>query len=255
MVDTNKKLPEHAWDTEEVVPKYGTIYGFQGILGEHKFVFSNPAEPENYSYQEVDASGTYKTLQKSKEKVEIQTCLDVGEKRSYCAGGTSNHCDGNVDQKNMSTSRKDTVGDDGESIGGKKFVTHVQGQYRVAGSADANFVLDSQQASPLSKTKSFFATDGDRIYEHDGDDNSAYTGDYVQAVTGNKISMVEKGDYAVHVQKGNYDCHVAANGRIYTDKDLLIESGTKITLKVGGSTIEITPSNITIKSARIDLNP
>ena len=37
--------------------------------------------------------------------------------------------------------------------------------------------------------------------------------------------------------------------------DCKIESPTKIILKVGDSTITMTPDNITIKATRVDINP
>jgi hypothetical protein len=66
--------------------------------------------------------------------------------------------------------------------------------------------------------------------------------------------MVNEGDYAVHVQSGNYDTHIKQKARIYADSDILFESKSKITLKVGSSTIEITPNSVTVNSTRIDLN-
>ena len=59
--------------------------------------------------------------------------------------------------------------------------------------------------------------------------------------------MVNEGDYAVHVQSGNYDAYIKKKARIYADSDILFESKSKITLKVGNQTIVITPD-------RIDLN-
>jgi hypothetical protein len=66
--------------------------------------------------------------------------------------------------------------------------------------------------------------------------------------------MVNEGDYAVHVQSGNYDAYINQKARIYADSDILLESKSKITLKVGGSTILITPSAITVTSGAINLN-
>ena len=62
--------------------------------------------------------------------------------------------------------------------------------------------------------------------------------------------MVKDGDYGVHVQDKNIDFKAdSGKAQIKTAKDITIESDTKITLKVGGSTIVITPTDITITAA------
>ena len=63
--------------------------------------------------------------------------------------------------------------------------------------------------------------------------------------TGNQLVTV-KGDQKVTVTSGNHKLHVKA-GKSET------EAATKIVLKVGGSSIEMTPSGITIKAAKIDV--
>ena len=254
MVNTNKKIPEHCWDNDEVIPTSGWITGWQGINGEKSFVFSHPEKPDQWSSQEVSATGSYKTKQYDKEKNEIETALFTGDGRVYKGGGWSNHTDGQKDESNWSTSRTTTKGDVADYSGKTRSVFTYDKKIDVAGGGQFGGVLDTQQASPVSGTKNFFTVDGDDVREYTGDCNRAYKGDFVEACSGNKVTMVENGDYALHTQSGNWDTHVAKNGRLYTGTDLLIESGTKITLKVGGSTIEITPSRIKLTSARIDLN-
>lgn len=253
MVDTNKKLPEHGWDTEEIVPKYGTTYGKQDILGNHSYYYANPSDAENYSYQKYDVTGSYETLQKDGDKNEIRTSLKTGEIRGYNAGGVSTQTDGHNDVNIESTSRRTVKGDDASSAK-RSFKMYQTGQIESVGGYSEKFTVGKKN-SPLATTKNFVGTDGDEVHEHAGNRHEAFEKDYVQAVSGNKLTMVENGDYGIHVQTGNYDTHIAEKGRIYTENDLLIESGTKIVLKVGNSTIEILPSKVTIISDRIDLNP
>lgn len=96
-------------------------------------------------------------------------------------------------------------------------------------------------------------TQGDHREIVGGDHASAVGGDCAIGVTGKTTLKVGgglelKGDQALNMK-------VDANGVVQFGKDLLIESLTSITLKVGDSTITMTPGNITLKSARIDLNP
>ena len=50
--------------------------------------------------------------------------------------------------------------------------------------------------------------------------------------------MVNEGDYALNIQAGNYDTQILKKARIYAGEDILIQSGTNITLQApGGVTI------------------
>lgn len=272
MVDTNKKLPEHGWDTEEIVPKYGTTYGQQDILGSHKFVYANPDEPENYSYQKFDASGSYETLQKDKDKNEIKTNLNTGEIRGYTAGSSSSQTDGHNDVNIESTSRRNVKGDD-SSASKRSFKLYQEGEIKAVGSYSETFTVGKKN-SPLALTKSFNGTDGDQVNEHSGNWHEAFEKDQVAAIKGNKITMVEGGDYAVHVQKGSFDMQVS-EGKLHlmsSADDLIANSNVKVLLEVGsqakitidpstirlevggGSYIEITSGEIKMVSPRIDLN-
>jgi hypothetical protein len=252
MVDTNKKLPKHGWDDEEIVPKYGTTYGEQDILGNHKYVYANPAEPEKYSYQKYDVTGSYETLQKDEQKSEIRTILKTGEVRGYTAGNASEHFDGNRDTSGESTNRSTYRGDN-SSTARRSINGYPKGKLETVGVYTQSFTLGDKN-SPTTTTKHFVGTDGDEVHEHSGNRHEAFEKDYVQAVTGNKLTMVENGDYGLHVQSGNYDAHIQQKGRIYSGNDLLIESGSKITLKVGASTIVITAGSIEMDSPAIFLN-
>jgi hypothetical protein len=101
-------------------------------------------------------------------------------------------------------------------------------------------------------------SEGDHIQEYSGHYHESFEKDNVKTVSGNKIAIVETGDNAMHVQSGNWDTHVAEKSRLYSGNDILIESGTKITLKVGNSRIIIEPNHIQIisnnKTGLIDLN-
>ena len=273
MVDTNKKLPKHGWDDEEIVPKYGTTYGQRDLLGRQELYYSNPAEPENYSYQKFDPSGSYETLQKDKSKNEIRTTLHTGETRGYTAGSSSENTDNHKDIKVGATSRKDVTGDDSSAAGGKSLMISQKGKIESVGGFSQVFTVGKKN-SPLAMTKTFNGTDGDQVCEHSGNWHEAFEQDHCAAVTGNKITMIEKGDYAVHIQKGGYDMQVS-EGKLHlmsSGDDLIANSNVKVLLQVGtnakvtvepasiklqvgdGSYIEITAGEIKMVSPIINLN-
>jgi hypothetical protein len=123
-----------------------------------------------------------------------------------------------------------------------------------------------------SESKSYSTSQGDVVEEHSGNFHISYEQDFISAIKSNMITMVNEGDYALSVQAGNYDAQIMQKARIYASSDILIESLTKVTLKVGVSTIVLTPTDITLDVAgvsnitldalgitqvgpRIDLNP
>lgn len=248
MVDTNKKLPKHGWDDKEIVPKKGFTTGYQDILGNKEITYASPSEPDKYSYQKTRASGSYETIQIDSSKKEIRTLFAPGEERGYTGGGKSTQVDGHQDNNTESTFRINVAGDFGTS---NKTLYHTSTE----GSVIAHNRYKDEYVVAASESKSYYGTFGDHATEHDGNWHEGFKKDHVEAIAKNKITMVEGGDYALHIQKGNADTHIAQKGRIFSGSDMLIESKTKITLKVGASTITITSGNITIKSPRIDLNP
>lgn len=269
MVDTNKKLPKHGWDDDEIVPEQGWVTGEQDILGSKNFKYANPDKPEEFSTQKVSATGSYETTQYDKSKKEIVTTLDVGERRGYIAGGSSQQVDGHKDTNVESTSRENVTGDKGvSSKASYEGVTN--GKYSAISGSYYTFTVGTR-----SESKNFCGTDGDCVQEHSGNWHEAFEKDQVQAVKKNKITMIEEGDYAIHTQKGNFDLQVS-QGKLHlmtSASDLIANSNVKILLQVGqnakvtmepakvklqvgdNSYIEITSGGIKMVSPRIDLNP
>jgi len=248
MTDHNKKLPVDPWSEKEIEVKYPWVYGEADNLGGLNFKYRNIKEPDKNSSQSLNPSGSYETVQQDGERKEIKTSLNPGETRSYTGGGASTQTDGHADENNEATKRTTAAGDVG-----------LQGARNLLQGFAENVIEGSKNKSSFtmgaSESKVYESSKGDIIKEHSGNEHSSYEGDKVTSIKGNNINMIQEGDYSLHVQSGNYDVQVQTKGRIKTDSDLLIESTTKITLKVGESTIEITPSGIVIKSSRIDLNP
>lgn len=269
MVDTNKKLPKHAWDDDEIQTEQGWVTGEQDILGTKNFKYANPDKPDDYSIQEVLATGSYRTIQFDKNKKQIETCFNIGQCHGYTAGGKSTQVDGHINLNGESTIATNSKGDHG--VTAKTQYTGITDQQVVV-------VERAEHKSVVATigvgTKSFFTTSGDSVYEHKNDQHEGIEGNHVSAVTGNKITMIKEGDYAIHTAAGNYDLQVS-KGKLHlmtSAGDLIANSNVKVLLQVGtqskvtveparvrlevggGSYIEITAGKITLKSPRIDLN-
>ena len=268
MVNTNKKLCEHGWDNYEIIPEQGWLTGEQDILGGCFKKNANPDKPEDYSTQKVSPTGSYETTQYDKNKKEIVTNLCVGEIRGYTAGGCSSQTDGHNDTNVESTSRENVTGDKGVSSK-TSYETAVNSKYSSISGSYYTFTV-----GPRSESKTFSGTDGDVAEEFSGHRHSAYEKDKVEAVKGNKVTMIEEGDYAIHTSKGNFDLQVS-EGKLHlmtSADDLIANSNVKVLLQVGnqskvtvepskvrlevggGSYIEITSGSIKMVSPRIDLN-
>lgn len=191
-------------------------------------------EPGKEAVFHVEPSGSYEGHGPDGQKVSVS----VGKEHSYNAEGTSSTTDGHSDTKVGGSSRTNTDGGSSAETGGN--------QYSGGGGISVSATADSQINSATGGDK-FETTSGSIVTDHEGNVNHNTTGDYVTQVTGNKHDMVS-GEYGIHVSGGNMD--VAVDGGNYK-----VESPTKIILKVGSSTITMTPDNITIKATKIELNP
>lgn len=240
MSDDNKKLPVDPWSSGDIELKYGYIKGYRNLLGGHHFEYYSPEEPNKASSQTLSTEGSYVTKQHDDSKKEIITKLQPGEVRDYTSGGTSIHNDGHTDARVMSTIRTVVDGDRGTQIGRNKHESVGGTKIETARESAKNIGFGA------SESRNYEMSAGDEVSEHSGNKHVGYEKDYVISVKKNKIQMINEGDYSTHVQAGNWDTHVKQKGRFYADDDILIESATKITLKVGDSTIVITGSRIDI---------
>jgi hypothetical protein len=263
----NKKLPDTKLCREEVTAKHPYTTGQCGMLGDSEYCFASPKEPENYFVQKTRASGSYETIDYDSSKAEIITKFNPGENRNYCAGGNSNQVDGNDDVNIESTSRTNVAGDRGVSC---KTAYHVSTE----GSVIAHNRSKKEFVVAASDSVSFNGSFGDQVNEHSGNWHESFEKDHVSAITGNKITMIKEGEYAIHTQKGNFDLQVT-EGQLHlmtSGGDLIANSNVKVLLQVGsqskvtidpssiklqvggGSYIEITAGEIKMVSPKINLN-
>lgn len=252
MVDINPKFPKHTWDDKEIEPKYGTLHGWRGILGECSFTYSNPDEPTKYSWQKIEPTGSMETLSMDDKEGQNYTNLTIGNKFSYTTDGESSQVDGHKDSNCESTIRENCEGDIGRS-GKKSHIVFTDGQVESIDKGKVSIITSASESWNASGSY------GDTVNEHSGHWHESFEKDRVTNVNLNNILMVSEGDCSTHVQSGNYDAKVKEKYKVFSGNDLLIQSATKITLRVGNSSIVIEPDHIYIiannSQSRIDLNP
>lgn len=251
--DSNKKLPNVPTIDSGTKP-ISRLEIIQRPDGKGSVTYSPTEldEIEQYSFEEIwSPMGSFET-RASHNKTELKTSLNF-ETRGYNIGGHSTTHETHSETYVQDTRKVTVEGDNSKEIGRNNY--EVTAGQKVSSSLEGTI---ENSAAGASEAPTYKLSEGDVIQEHSGHYHQAFGGDKVQTVTGNKLTMIKAGDYGCHVQGGSWDTQVSSNGRIYTSKDLLIESATKITLKVGTSTIVITSSNVEIiansKSGKIYLN-
>lgn len=195
--------------------------------------------------------GSYKTRE-SHSRTELTTSLGY-EYRGLNIGGSSETIEGSKESYVRDTRKTTTEGDVAIETGRNQHIVVAGLETQVKKLGAVVSTVGSSDAP------TYDLHEGDRIQRTTGDVHKAVENDEVKVVGGNKILMVKDGDYAAHVQSGGWDTKVTKKTKLFSGTDLLIQSATKITLRVGTSSIVITPNNIEIiaqnSSGIIDLNP
>lgn len=157
----------------------------------------------------------------------------VAGKHTYVKGGTTLTVDDNHDEKIGGSTRSSVHGDSHTEVGGVKS-SMTQGDHREIVGGDH---VSSVQGDSVSGVQ------GKAEYKFGGGLKLKFDGTKSDHNTVNSIA-----DVATRAEFGK-------TLDVYALQDITIESLTKITLRVGGSTITIEPKHITLVSDRIDLNP
>lgn len=268
--ESNKKLPKNPGEvTGSVDIRDLDIMLRPDGKGSQIYAPFEFSEAKNNSFEESwTPMGSY-TSRESHEKTELSTSMSF-ETRSYNVGGHSFTSEASVETYVKDTSKTTTEGDKSEEIGKNKF-TVVAGQN--IGSARKGTV--QSLADGNSEAPAYIMSAGDLVCEHSGNDFKSFEKDCVQSVKGNKMTMIQEGDYAIHTQQGNFDLQVSS-GKLHlmtSGDDLIANSNVKVLVQVGaqskitvepakirlevgsGSYIEITSATIKMVSPKIDLNP
>lgn len=261
-VDHNKKLPLDPANSGMEM-EYGYIHGEADALGGHHFKHINIEDPESYSEQTLKPSGSYKATNYDDQKKEITASLAPGEVRNYVGGGQSNQTDGHHDDNGEQTRRVVTKHDSGFENGRNQYAGVKENRITVAKN-------EFRMTVGASESKDWQTSKGDIVSEHTGNEHRSHEGDSVHSIKGNKITMVNEGEYSIHVQAGNMDTRIEdGKHKIYSGDNMFIETGaklsvnaasdititsqTKITFKVGGSSIEIVDGQITLTAGSIKM--
>jgi len=232
--------PNNAHPKIQFLGKYPNLH----VVQDHALQILKSLEPGKESLFHVLPTGNYTGHGPDGAEVNVT----VGKQHKYNADGHSSTTDGHQDSKISGSNRSAVQGGDHTEIAGNK--------YEGGGGVSVSGTKGSQITH--SDGDMFHTSEGNIITDHTGSVNHNYTGDFVDQVNGNKMNMI-KGEYGINISEGNLDIQIDdGKARIFASSDILIESGTKITLKVGTSTIVITASTIEIMakggSGRIDIN-
>lgn len=252
--DSNRKHPLIKFEGN-----YPNIYVTQGIDG---YQAIRSLQPGKESFFEIFTTGSYRSHGPEGEEVRVS----MGKKHEYGVDGASVTNDGHVDEKVKGTKRSNVDGSRHQETA--KNVSEAGGGVKIEGTKDSKY--DAQ-----TKGDKFGTTKGNVVTEHTGNVHTVNIGDVVNVYKGNFHETVSDGDAGINVQQGNLDTKVnSGKMRFEVEKNVslishdqinvLVDKGAgtismtainKITLTVGGSSITMTPDNVTIVSPRIDLNP
>lgn len=249
--DPNKRLPETPSASKELRYPYFRVE--QDVSGNKTVVSRIPGDKSSDFSEKYSSTGSYEAVEAHPDRGEIRTSLNAGDVMSYTTGGSAVNVDGHSDQSVKSTSRTSVAGDSSTQVG-RNGSSMIAGQ-EMSGRGGPQISRGKAGSSGTGDdNKTYSSSGGDMVNEHTGNYHEAYRKNLVTSVTKNAVTMVNSGDYSLHVQSGNYDAQAKGKSRIYSEGELLIESATKITLKVGGSTVVISSAGIDIDGSRIDLN-
>jgi hypothetical protein len=236
----NKKVPDPIAITNP--GDYPYVFGYRDTNGAGVITGVNPNKPNESYRSEINHDGSFETREISDEFDGMVTSHVHHERLN--AGSTSKNNDGNVDISGQATLNMNIKGDIGSSSGGT--------EYRAANKSVVGTSESSTSVAPGGKT---YRLHDDDVIEYMSKDRAiSVDGNEVKAVGGSSITMIS-GGYGIHAQGTGLDLQSETRGQFNCLGDIQITSLTNITLKVGASTITITPASIIIKSPRVDINP
>jgi hypothetical protein len=282
--DKKVKSPKDPVSDMKIEPKQGWWYGSADPLGGHSFVYVNPNKKEEYFQQTLSAHGSFSAHSYDDDEKGFHVGLNVGGVRKYNTKSVSHQTDGQHQSDVEKCVFNQSGGDKGSATVGDTYSGRSGNHIHGMGGNQLNFLQGG------SDVKNYRVVNGDVGNKYEGHVHTSYKKDEVKAFKeGNKLTMIEKGDFAVNVQKGNWDTDVASKVRLRSGKamlyttddtwdaqsaksmalqtdtslrtkskqgttfeageDFMISSDSKITLKVGGSSIEITDGSIKINSS------
>lgn len=263
------KLPVNAGKaTKEVDVRFTEVILRPDGKGSQVYTPYDFQEALSNSFEEAWTPGGSYTTRESHEKTELCTSMSF-ETRSYNIGGHSFTGEAHVETYVKDTNKLTVEGDNAKEIGGNDLLAVAKQRVKSIGGGTIENTGAGRSDAPTYRMSA-----GDHIQEHSGSDFRSFEKDSVQSIKGNKMTMIQEGDYAIHTQSGNFDLQVSA-GKLHlmtSADDLIANSNVKVLVQVGsqskitvdpakirlevggGSYIEITSGGIKMVSPRIDLN-
>jgi type VI secretion system secreted protein VgrG len=274
----NKLLDKTPYDDGRSEPDYPFVGGFSDDLGRSEIFYADPDKPDKAFHEKIGYAGNFA----SEEANGLRNELNI-EVRSYTTGGHSHNSDGQHALYSQSNINQVAKQDLGLTAGGNTIKG--SGEQELGGAAQSTY-------SVADGGNHYKAASGDVVYTADGDMNFGANGSFCIGTGGSRIESVGE-EYYLYAS-GNIDIggeeklqvhstgalsinttatmnvistgimgiatqatmNVSSTGTmgINSQADVTIESASKITLKVGGSSIEITSGGIKLVGTRIDLN-
>lgn len=230
-VDNNQKLPDSDVEWE---------YPFNQVrqtAGGHETHYNST--PGKESHREFHPGGTYHETSTNGKKVQLTADKDyhvVTEGSSYATGGADdNHTKGGSRQNSEGGVHRET----GLDLSGGVYGSLAE-------------VVKAMSYTHAVGPKTEIREGGTVQDNNDGDNHHNVLGDKVTFIEGTKYEQIS-GEHGTHLPNGNMDVQLdSGKYRMKTGNDILIESDTKITFKVGSSTIVMEAGKITITASEID---
>lgn len=232
MTDDNKRLPrttksdgtkwEYPWNQVTASPGGHEIH-----------INSTPGEE---STRHFHPAGTFTEVHKDGTSIN----LTAGKHYHTSSSGSTNTVEGAKDQLVLRGTRNNNL--QGQHSETAEDVTHgIYGQN-----------ITSSKGQGLHYSQDQINHSGPGVFHDQAEDqHQSIAGDFITFIQGTKYDQINE-EYGIHVPNGNMDLQIdSGQFRIKSGQDLKIESDTKITLKVGSSTIVIESGSITIKSSSI----
>jgi len=253
----NKKHPEDPRDKPlgtlgAADPKYPWVGGTVDILGREDIHYADPDKPYEAFHKVLNHSGSSTITETAQNPKDALTNEFMYHKRSYAASGSSSYHEGHGEQASLVSTSSSVAQHTGMQSGGNMY----QGAGKLSISASQGGTSGCTTAGD-----GYTSSNGDDYNEHVGNKSNNTEGNVVDTICGDKCTVISKGSndtsgsgqYLINVQDGNMDTQVdGGKYRVKAGNDITIDSTTKITLVVGGSSIVIEPSKITITSAAVE---
>lgn len=237
MVDTNKRAATpDIEDNQQLSFMHLFIQG--NDAGKVSLEYFNPKESSLTTSLALDYNGGHSFSQPG-----INQTVNADQVNQYNSKGAGRFTDGNINETGEGTRNDVTKGDINNESGG---TAYSGSQMSIGGSKGGGASILHDTVYTVAKK--------DIVATVEGSEFSEIQGDNIRSTTGNKYDIVSKGEYGIHVQGGNMDVNVQKSKfKVFSGNHLMLESLTRIQLKVGDCGIIIEPDHIYILGGGVSI--